>query len=112
MALPDFRGGMILVMFAPTPIGQDHSMTSPTPIPANASPVVATIDVREVPHFQRHALIYKTFDSLQPGQAFMLVVDHDPKPVIFELDFMHKGKFAYAYVEQGPLWRIRMSKTS
>lgn len=73
--------------------------------------VVSTIDVREVPHEQRHPLIFKTFDGLQSGQAFVLVVDHDPKPVIFELDFVRKGKFAWSYLEQGPtVWRVQMTK--
>ncbi|MGH9468253.1 MAG: DUF2249 domain-containing protein [Terriglobales bacterium] len=84
--------------------------TSSSPGPANTYSVVSTIDVREVPHQGRHQLIYKTFENLQPGQAFILVVDHDPKPVLFELDFMHKGTFAYAYLEQGPLFRIQMAK--
>lgn len=73
--------------------------------------VVSTIDVREVPHEQRHPLIFKTFDGLQPGQAFVLVVDHDPKPVIFELDFVRKGQFGWSYLEQGPtVWRVQMTK--
>ncbi|MGH9486871.1 MAG: DUF2249 domain-containing protein [Terriglobales bacterium] len=85
-------------------------MPNPSPAPTPACAVVSTIDVREVPHQQRHPLIYKTFEGLQPGQAFVLVVDHDPKPVLFEMDFMNKGKFAYSYLEQGPLWRVQMSK--
>lgn len=78
---------------------------------SKAPEIVSTVDVREVQHAQRHPLIFKTFDGLQPGQAFVLVVDHDPKPVIFELDFVRKGKFAYCYLEQGPsVWRVQMSK--
>ncbi|MGH9468281.1 MAG: DUF2249 domain-containing protein [Terriglobales bacterium] len=87
-------------------------MSAPTSTtPGNSYKVVSTIDVREIPHQGRHQFIYKAFDGLQPGEAFILVADHDPKPVIFELDFMHAGKFAYAYLEQGPLFRIQMAKT-
>lgn len=60
----------------------------------NTPAIVSTVGVRKIPHHQRHPLIFKTFDGLQPGQAFVLVVDHDPKPVLFELDFVRKGKFA------------------
>jgi uncharacterized protein (DUF2249 family) len=73
--------------------------------------IVTTIDVRPIPHAQRHPLIFKTFDGLQPGQALVLVVDHDPKPVLFELDFVRTGKFAWSYLEQGPeVWRVQMAK--
>jgi uncharacterized protein (DUF2249 family) len=40
--------------------------------------VTSTLDVREVPHSQRRPLISRTFNGLQPGQAFVLLVDHDP----------------------------------
>jgi uncharacterized protein (DUF2249 family) len=79
---------------------------------ANAAPeITSTLDVREVGHVQRHPLIFRTYNALQPGQAFILVVDHDPKPVLFELDFVQKGKFKYDYLEQGPeVWRVQMAK--
>ena len=78
----------------------------------NATPeITSTLDVREVEHAQRHPLIFRTYNALQPGQAFVLVVDHDPKPVLFELDFVQKGKFEYSYLEQGPeVWRVQMVK--
>ena len=78
----------------------------------NAAPeVTSTLDVREVEHPHRHPLIFRTYNELQPGQAFVLVVDHDPKPVLFELDFVQKGKFEYSYLEQGPeVWRVQMAK--
>lgn len=73
--------------------------------------ITSTVDVRQVPHSERHPLVFKTFDELQPGQAFVLLVDHDPKPVLFELDFVQKGKFSWSYLEQGPqVWRVQMAK--
>jgi len=78
----------------------------------NATPeITSTLDVREIKHAQRHPLIFRTYNALQPGQAFVLVVDHDPKPILFELDFVQKGKFEYSYLEQGPeVWRVQMAK--
>lgn len=78
----------------------------------NASPeVVSTIDVRPVPHAQRHPLIFKSYQELKPGQAFVLLVDHDPKPVLYELDFIQHGIFSWTYLEQGPeVWRVRFEK--
>jgi uncharacterized protein (DUF2249 family) len=73
--------------------------------------ITSTVDVREVAHSERHPLIFKTFNELQPGEAFVLLVDHDPKPVLFELDFVQKGKFSWSYLEQGPeVWRVQMAK--
>jgi len=78
----------------------------------NAAPeITSTLDVRNIEHAQRHPLIFRTYNALQPGQAFVLVVDHDPKPVLFELDFVQKGKFEYSYLEQGPeVWRVQVAK--
>jgi len=82
-----------------------------TPNTGNTPAIITTIDVRPIPHAQRHPLIFKTFDELKPGQAFVLLVDHDPKPVLYELDFVQKGKFAWNYLEQGPqVWRVQMAK--
>jgi uncharacterized protein (DUF2249 family) len=82
-----------------------------TPNTGNTPAIITTIDVRPIPHAQRHPLIFKTFDEIKPGQAFVLLVDHDPKPVLYELDFVRKGKFAWNYLEQGPqVWRVQMAK--
>ena len=73
--------------------------------------ITATIDVRTIPHSERHPRIFKTFEELPPGEALLLTVDHDPRPLYFQLDFAHKGRFSWDYLEEGPqLWRIRISK--
>ncbi len=83
-----------------------------TPNSNDVPKITSTIDVRPIPHQQRHPLIFRTYDTLKPGEGFILVVDHDPKPVFFELDFVQKGKFTWDYLEQGPeLWRVQVAKT-
>lgn len=73
--------------------------------------VISTLDVRDIAHAQRHPLIFRTYNGLNTGEAFILVVDHDPKPVLFELDFAQNGKFKWTYLEQGPeVWRVQMAK--
>ncbi|TAM78769.1 MAG: DUF2249 domain-containing protein [Acidobacteria bacterium] len=82
-----------------------------TPSTKETPEVITTLDVREVAHAQRHPLIFKTYEQLQPGQAFILVVDHDPKPVLYELDFIQHGIFKWTYLEQGPeVWRVQLEK--
>ena len=73
--------------------------------------VKSTLDVRTVPPAQRHPLIFQTFDALQPGEAFMLVNDHDPKPLYYQFKFEKEGQFTWDYVEQGPeVWRVQVGK--
>jgi hypothetical protein len=62
----------------------------------------ATVDVRPLPPVRRHALIFETFQALGPGQAFMLVNDHDPKPLYYQFQAEQPGKFTWTYLEQGP----------
>ncbi|HSN31125.1 MAG TPA: DUF2249 domain-containing protein [Ideonella sp.] len=72
----------------------------------------ATLDVRTIPHRDRHSLIFGSFDSLQPGQALQLVNDHDPRPLYFHFESRSPGAFHWAYLEAGPeVWRVEIRKT-
>ncbi len=44
----------------------------------------AVLDVREMAPRIRHPKIFETFDALAPGAAFILVNDHDPKPLLYQ----------------------------
>lgn len=70
-----------------------------------------TIDVRSIMPRDRHPLIFDAFDQLSSGEAFLLVNDHDPKPLYYQ--FMHErtNQFEWDYVEQGPdVWKVRVGK--
>jgi uncharacterized protein (DUF2249 family) len=72
-----------------------------------------TIDVRDIAPRQRHTLIFETFDALQSGEAFLLVNDHDPKPLYYQFSAEHAGQFGWEYLEQGPeTWQVQISKVS
>ena len=76
-----------------------------------SSRVTTTLDVRSVLPPQRHPLIFGTFESLHPGEAFELVNDHDPKPLYYQFQFEREGHFTWDYLEQGPqVWRVRIGK--
>ncbi|MBX5476422.1 MAG: DUF2249 domain-containing protein [Clostridia bacterium] len=65
------------------------------------------LDVRDLPPARRHELIFETFDGLEPGRGFVLVNDHDPKPLYYQFAAEHPGKFVWAYLESGPeVWRV------
>lgn len=77
----------------------------------SATAANATIDVRQVPPRERHALIFSTFDRLPAGGALELVNDHDPQPLRGQFDALMPGSYAWAYLESGPeTWRVRISK--
>lgn len=69
------------------------------------------LDVRPLPPAQRHQKIFALFDQLPKGAGFILVNDHDPKPLYYQLNFEHAGQFAWDYLEEGPeVWRVRIGK--
>lgn len=69
------------------------------------------VDVREVVPRERHPLIFHTFDNLAPGTAFILVNDHDPKPLYYQFANENPGQFEWEYLEQGPeVWQVRIGK--
>lgn len=69
------------------------------------------LDVRVLPHAQRHSTIFQLLPRLAEGQALVLVVDHDPLPLRYQLDALHPGVYAWEYVEQGPReWRVAVRR--
>jgi uncharacterized protein (DUF2249 family) len=71
----------------------------------------AVVDVREIPHGQRHSRIFARFARLTPGEAFTLVNNHDPKPLRGEFEAAHPGAFTWDYLESGPeQWHIRIGR--
>ncbi len=70
------------------------------------------LDVREIVPRERHPLIFKTFDDLKEGESFILINDHDPKPLYYQFLHEREGQFTWQYLEQGPeVWRVRITKT-
>ncbi|MPV35890.1 DUF2249 domain-containing protein [Georgenia subflava] len=71
------------------------------------------LDVREEAPKDRHSLIFSTFAALEPGTAFVLVNDHDPKPLRYQLEAENAGEFTWEYLEEGPdVWRVRIGRTA
>jgi uncharacterized protein (DUF2249 family) len=74
-------------------------------------PTDSILDVRAEAPARRHTLIFDTYTDLEPGVAFVLVNDHDPKPLYYQYDAEHKGDFTWDYLEQGPeVWRVRIGR--
>ncbi len=73
--------------------------------------VTTILDVRPIPPPQKHPMIFQTFESLSSGQSFILVNDHDPKPLYYQFVHEHEGQFTWEYLEQGPeTWRVQIGR--
>ena len=74
---------------------------------------IKQLDVRTVQPRERHPKIFNLFDSLNSGEAFQLVNDHDPKPLYYQFLHERSNQFGWEYVEEGPLvWRVNISKSA
>jgi uncharacterized protein (DUF2249 family) len=71
------------------------------------------LDVRSEPHGRRHELILSTYHKLAAGDGFVLVNDHDPKPLYYQFDAQFSGDFTWDYLEQGPqVWKVRIGRAA
>lgn len=69
------------------------------------------LDVRDEGPARRHQLIFDTYEALQPGTGFVLVNDHDPKPLYYQFAAEHPDEFSWDYLELGPdTWRVRIGR--
>lgn len=78
-----------------------------------ATQAAGILDIRQTPPRDRHPLIFRRFDALGAGEAFVLVNDHDPKPLFYQFNAERAGAFTWDYVERGPeSWQVRIGKAA
>ncbi|MBF0556998.1 MAG: DUF2249 domain-containing protein [Nitrospirae bacterium] len=69
------------------------------------------LDVIKIIPKERHPLIFKTFDEMSDGDLFILVNDHDPKPLYYQFLHERENRFLWEYLEQGPeIWKVKITK--
>ncbi len=72
-------------------------------------PGLAELDTRVIPHAIRHATIFGALEGLNTGKGILLVANHNPLPLLAQLEQRSPGKFEVSYVEDGPeLWKLSM----
>jgi uncharacterized protein (DUF2249 family) len=72
---------------------------------------IKQLDIRPVPPPRKHPTIFSMFDSLESGESFVLINDHDPKPLYYQFQAEHPEQFQWDYLEQGPeVWRVNIKK--
>jgi uncharacterized protein (DUF2249 family)/hemerythrin-like domain-containing protein len=64
--------------------------------------VTGELDARALPPPRRHPEIFRTFDTLGPGEAFVLLNDHEPKPLLYQFQIERPGAFDWSVLEAGP----------
>ncbi len=69
------------------------------------------IDATTIAPRDRHPLIFRTFDELEPGGSFILRNAHDPRPLYYSFLHEREGRFEWEYQEEGPeVWKVRIAK--
>lgn len=69
------------------------------------------LDVRALEPKERHKGIFDKYNALGSGEAFILVNDHDPKPLLYQFQAEHYGEFEWWPLESGPeVWRVQVGK--
>jgi uncharacterized protein (DUF2249 family) len=94
-----------------------HYLTEPAPTTDSDEGVAMPtqeklLDVRQEIPARRHELIFETYHALGPGECFVLVNDHDPKPLYYQFAAEYPNQFEWGYLEQGPqVWRVRIGRS-
>ena len=71
----------------------------------------SVLDVRELAPARRHETIFAAYHELSPGEGFLLVNDHDPRPLRYQFEAEHAGEYTWDYQEAGPeVWRVRIGR--
>ena len=69
------------------------------------------LDIRPIPPMNRHPLIFDQFEALNTDESFILINDHDPKPLYYQFQAERTDQFTWDYLEQGPqAWQVRIGR--
>lgn len=72
---------------------------------------IPAIDVRTIPPFERHPTIFGMINALDVEESFVIISDHDPRPLHYQIQSRYPGLVSWEYVEQGPeIWRVRIGR--
>ncbi|MDZ7721116.1 MAG: DUF2249 domain-containing protein [Balneolaceae bacterium] len=73
--------------------------------------VVNKFDVRPYPPAKRHDMVFEAFNELKPGEAFVFINDHDPKPLYYQMEAEYSEPFKWEYLMTLPQeWKVKVIK--
>ncbi|MCM4084674.1 DUF2249 domain-containing protein [Paractinoplanes hotanensis] len=69
------------------------------------------VDVRDLPHGERHARVLAALDALPVDAALVLIAPHAPLPLLAEIKNRYAGQVAGQWLQDGPeVWQIRLHR--
>lgn len=78
-------------------------MTAPSALPS--------IDVRTITPRERHPQIFAMANALALGKSFIIINDHDPRPLHYQLQAEFPGQFSWIYHQSGPeVWQVELGR--
>ncbi|MFC7279963.1 DUF2249 domain-containing protein [Paractinoplanes rhizophilus] len=81
--------------------------------PVGALNIDARIDVRQLPHAQRHAQVLAALDAVPADGALVLIAPHAPLPLLSQIDQQYDGQFRIEWLQEGPeVWQIRLHRAA
>ncbi len=73
--------------------------------------MIEQLYVPSLPPALKHRTVFQTFDALPAGSSFVLVNDHDPSPLLYEMQAERGRGFDWNPIEEGPeTWKIKITK--
>ncbi len=72
---------------------------------------VNELDVRILLPREKHPTIHARLSALRIGDSLLIINDHDPRPLRFEIEADHPGMYTWTYLAEGPeTWRVQIGK--
>lgn len=69
------------------------------------------LDMRTLSPVDRHPALVGNFDTLQPGEAFVLIHDQDPQSFRLQLELERSGQFEWTVLEiRADRCRVRIGR--
>ncbi len=79
--------------------------------PAPVLSVDARLDVRSLPHANRHARVLAAVSELPVDGALVLIAPHAPLPLLAEIDRRFAGQIDSEWLQEGPeVWQVRLQR--
>ncbi|WIN00161.1 DUF2249 domain-containing protein [Actinoplanes oblitus] len=81
--------------------------------PAAVLSIDRRIDVRQLPHAERHASVLAALDAVPDDGALVLIAPHAPLPLLSQIDQRYDGRFTTEWLQDGPdVWQVRLHRSA
>ena len=92
---------MATIPLQPVGMPHDHSRTD----------AIYGFDARGVAKRFRHAAIFGALDALHPGETMRFVNDHDPLPLLAQIQDAYGDAVEISYLQRGPeSWTLKFTR--